>query len=605
MPTSGPGAARAPPPAARSLPYQAPHGIPAPTPTEAELGLARYKARHKLRAAQKASGITAHTAADEAARLCARQPKRSRPPLRPARPVGPPDGVLSSDSDPGLPDPGSADGGSDPDRPASPPARRRPRVNSLVHNIDTGAYEERSSASATDPSGTSSSDTDLEPPPRAPPAGRTKDGVRQLTLYQFATEQPNGVGRGRSFVVRLNDPPAGGTVLGLDRVNQAVDTKRVSRQGNNTSNPRMMGDWTVKLHLTDRRPGVGDTRLDSRKPTVQEQRLAGPNVAVYAEALIVDRIRETDFTASGRELRWELAADRCTFPRKGVLTFTANFDFFDGVVEYYGGRKEWWFGTRSRHIGKRHPYGVFAQIPNVSISPAEALRMPFPPVNGQFASVPDVRPPVHVQDPDPSKRRTLDGITALFCHTAVGKIRKHRDQSFATAVALRAAWIQLQIGTGTADSPQFGPDDPQPLNLKSPELADILAGRPEWIVLTSDDQLVGTRGRHWDLSALLEDGSGTITEIVPGTPVLQFLNVAGIQRHAKRLLFKDQSAISQHASTLGSDDHCMMWRHPLRTYTGSTQHPLPTDAVDLRDWVTSLADHHDGCATYLHSLYWT
>ena len=77
MPTSGPGAARAPPPAARSLPYQAPHGIPAPTPTEAELGLARYKARHKLRAAQKASGITAHTAADEAARLCAREPTRA------------------------------------------------------------------------------------------------------------------------------------------------------------------------------------------------------------------------------------------------------------------------------------------------------------------------------------------------------------------------------------------------------------------------------------------------------------------------------------------------------------------------------------------------
>jgi hypothetical protein len=74
----------------------------------------------------------------------------------------------------------------------------------------------------------------------------------------------------------------------------------------------------------------------------------------------VDRIREINFTASGRQLRWSLPADRCTFPRQGVPTFSPDFTSFEGVVtygEYH--RKEWWSGTRIRHFGKRHPYGVF------------------------------------------------------------------------------------------------------------------------------------------------------------------------------------------------------------------------------------------------------
>jgi hypothetical protein len=87
--------------------------------------------------------------------------------------------------------------------------------------------------------------------------------------------------------------------------------------------------------------------------------------------------------------------------------------------------------------------------------------------------------------------------------------------------------------------------------------------------------------------------------------VPQFLNVEGIRKHANRLLFKDRSAISQHASGLGSDDHCATWRHPLPSHTGSTLHPLLAGAVDIRDWVTSLADHHDGFYEYAGMMFQT
>ena len=480
----------------------------------------------------------------------------------------------------------------------------------------TGGFAEHStSESSYAPDASSSgSDTEKEPPPRPPPAdplprndddkGRRREArtFKLATVYQFPDSQPGGIGRGWSTVVRLNDPPAKGTVIGLDRENQAVDSQRKSRQGNDTCSPRMMGDYTVNTSLTDHK--AGGTDLDLRKLSKYEARCAGPNIQIYPEAFIVDRIRETNFTASGRKLSWTLLADHCTFPREGVLTFSPDFASFEGVVTYGGNRKEWWTGTRCRYFGKRHPYGVFPQGlqgENVSIEPDAARLLPFPPVNGQFASLPDARP----QAPVRAEPRTLTDITALFCHAAINKILHHRQQSLKVARALHDAWWALQIGTGTRAAPQYGPDDPQPLNLKDPGLAAILAERPEWIVLTPADQLEGTRGIHWNLSALAEDGTGTITEIVPGPTVPQFLNVAGIREHADRLLFKDRSAISQHASDLGSDDHCSTWRHPLPGHTGSTLHPLPADAVDTRDWVTSLADHHDGFYEYAGMMFQT
>ena len=76
--------------------------------------------------------------------------------------------------------------------------------------------------------------------------------------------------------------------------------------------------------------------------------------------------------------------------------------------------------------------------------------------------------------------------------------------------------------------------------------------------LTPEDQYPNTRSAHWDLSALNEEGEGVITEILPSTPVPQFLHVDKIAALQKRLHFIDEVAVSQHASQLGLEDHCHM-----------------------------------------------
>jgi hypothetical protein len=49
--------------------------------------------------------------------------------------------------------------------------------------------------------------------------------------------------------------------------------------------------------------------------------------------------------------------------------------------------------------------------------------------------------------------------------------------------------------------------------------------------------------------------------------------------------------VSQHASRLGLDDHCHMWKHVL--HDGTT---------DRRDWMVSLSDHHQGFYAFIGTI---
>jgi hypothetical protein len=96
---------------------------------------------------------------------------------------------------------------------------------------------------------------------------------------------------------------------------------------------------------------------------------------------------------------------------------------------------------------------------------------------------------------------------------------------------------------------------------------------------------------QWDLSQLNDEGEGVITEILPGTPVTPFLKVDKIAALQQRLHFIDEAAVSQHASRLGMDDHCHMWKHVLHDGT-----------ADRRDWMVSLSDHHQGFYAFIGTI---
>jgi hypothetical protein len=115
--------------------------------------------------------------------------------------------------------------------------------------------------------------------------------------------------------------------------------------------------------------------------------------------------------------------------------------------------------------------------------------------------------------------------------------------------------------------------------------------KPEWVCLTPEDQHPDTRGVHWDLSQLNDEGEGVITEILPGTPVTPFLKVDKIAALQQRLHFIDEVVVSQHASRLGLDDHSHMWKHVLHDGT-----------ADRRDWMVSLSDHHQGFYAFIGTI---
>ena len=353
--------------------------------------------------------------------------------------------------------------------------------------------------------------------------------------------------------IHVRFPGAEGDVANLDRAGQDPGSSRLSRSGRQKFNFRVQGDYSVHVR--------GDEQVITW-------------LQVYEEYIAVDRIRLRSFEQHGRMVEWRREdGDRVSFPGRGVLVFDSQYQTFTGEVKYDDGRVMQWSGHRCRWVGKRHGIGIFSRRQCRHMPAAEAVNIPFPPLNASWAT-----DEVDVVDPRAGVDRVqFANVTEVYQPKTLEKLRAHGVQFAKAIAAARALWTPLQ----PTDHSQL-----VPLDIRDPVIKGQL-NRPEWLVITQADLQPLARGVLLDCRGVDANGVGVIREVRPGDPISTDLAVERIQQDAVLIGFKDKDGIKR-LTVYGVDDLSDKWRH---THQDGT--------IDTSDWNVTSADHHDNFYRYI------